>query len=246
MLLLRQDAASDTLWRAMMVKDEMPYRIVSMPSSLHEHWVAPDYGSPNEAVSSPDFMRPSRLLKLREAIRCTPPDLLDSKRLAMIATVDRRKEEDAHVSTFIAAAKRTHLAAKTGLSIPNSVADRSKKIAAATMTEINMELNTNSSRGPPVDSESLLSNVTPAPSSFFSVYIGNSGSSKLDFILSEARKSCIIPGNTNELILSLDPTIRLSRKILDIFGLAIVLGACLRRVKASWYSISRIWVPNVS
>jgi hypothetical protein len=168
-----------------MARDELPYRMISISHSLRCHWVAPDYGNSDSLGSSPDFMRPSRLLRLREAILCSPPDLLNHEYLAAIADIDRRKEEDAHSLVPTPGTKRTNLAAKTGVSIPNSVAEKSKKVVIATMTEINLELNTNSSRGHSIDSEPLPIHATSSPLSFSDVYIGNSGSSKLDFILSE-------------------------------------------------------------
>ncbi|KAF8329753.1 P-loop containing nucleoside triphosphate hydrolase protein [Cantharellus anzutake] len=215
----QQEAAQDQFWRKMMARDDIPFRVYSLPISATKVLSKPYYGGghnpsmnnsdtgehseiaarpyPSSSAMSADILCPSSLTIIRKTVQQYGP-LIPLSRIITAQLHDlgqRRVASQKPGSTAISPNKKSAekpqgvplVGLAMGSATPASRKRTDRKIHSTVNTSkpievINMELNTslhNEMQLEPNDPE-LMTEV-----SFGSTVIGPSGSTKLDYILSE-------------------------------------------------------------
>lgn len=184
---------------------ELPYRLCGLPADIATLW------TPISDINEQALLRSSSIARLRLFADKCPLDALNATNL-MAASEAVRKLEKAHLSKLStlhgqSSPRKTNKAmAKTGMSIPDTPASDHGKATklkpAKSLTDIYTILNAQQRyTGNRVESSSLIdldgASVDLIKSSgpqisLEGIKIGHSGSAKLDYILDEVSRGCLV------------------------------------------------------
>lgn len=96
----QQDAAMDLLWRSMMMREEVPYRVTDFPPLLRPSWTRLDYSLHSRGITPPFFMHPTFISTLRETVAQHPEYVSNEERMIAVGDLASAKDRarDAYIT----------------------------------------------------------------------------------------------------------------------------------------------------